>query len=68
MTQSPWSPIDLRHQGNRRSVGCYLVETDDGLALFDCGPTTALLALREGLADRGHELGEIRHLLLSHIH
>jgi glyoxylase-like metal-dependent hydrolase (beta-lactamase superfamily II) len=51
-----------------RTVGCYLVETDDGLALFDCGPTTALPALRAGLAERGHELGEIRHLLLSHIH
>ena len=68
MTDSAWAPIDLLHQGNRRSVGCYLVETDDGLALFDCGPTTALPALRAGLAERGHELSEIRHLLLSHIH
>lgn len=62
------APIDLIHQGNRRSVGVYLVETDDGLALFDVGPTTALPALRAGLAERGLELGEIRHLLLSHIH
>ncbi len=62
------SPIDLHHQGIPHSVGCYLVETDDGLALFDCGPTTALPALRAGLAARGLELGEIRHLLLSHIH
>ncbi len=65
---TPPVPIDLLHQGNRRSVGCYLVETDDGLALFDCGPTTALPALRAGLTERGYELGEIRHLLLSHIH
>ncbi|MEO5633172.1 MBL fold metallo-hydrolase [Gaiella sp.] len=68
MTTRPWAPIDLLHQGNPRSVGVYLVETDDGLALFDCGPTTALPALRVGLAARGYELGEIRHLLLSHIH
>ena len=68
MTDSARAPIDLLHQGNRRSVGCYLVETGDGLALFDCGPTTALPALRAGLSERGHDLGEIRHLLLSHIH
>lgn len=49
-------------------IGCYLLETDDGLALFDCGPTSCLPALEQGLAERGLELSDIRHLLLSHIH
>lgn len=62
------APIDLHHQGVPQSVGCYVVETAEGLALFDCGPTTALPALCAGLAERGHELGDIKHLLLSHIH
>jgi glyoxylase-like metal-dependent hydrolase (beta-lactamase superfamily II) len=62
------APIDLLHLGTTRNVGCYLVETDNGPALFDCGPTTCLPALKAGLAERGLELGEIRHLLLSHIH
>ncbi len=62
------TPIDLLHQGAARNVGCYLVETDDGTALFDCGPTTCLPALKDGLAARGLELGDVRHLLLSHIH
>lgn len=62
------APIDLLHCGDERRVGCYLVETEDGLGLFDCGPATSLPALRAGLAERGLELGEIRHLLLSHIH
>jgi glyoxylase-like metal-dependent hydrolase (beta-lactamase superfamily II) len=62
------APIDLLHRGAPRSVGCYVVETDDGPALFDCGPATCVPALKEGLATRGLELGEIRHLLLSHIH
>jgi len=61
-------PIDLLHCGVRRNVGCYVVDTDDGPALFDCGPTSCLPALKEGLAERGMELGEIGHLLLSHIH
>jgi glyoxylase-like metal-dependent hydrolase (beta-lactamase superfamily II) len=61
-------PIDLHHQGAERVIGVYLVETDDGLALFDCGPTTCVDALENGLHARGVELGDLRHLLLSHIH
>jgi glyoxylase-like metal-dependent hydrolase (beta-lactamase superfamily II) len=61
-------PIDLHYLGNHRCIGVHLLETDDGLALFDCGPATAVDALKAGLAARGLELGDIRHLLLSHIH
>jgi glyoxylase-like metal-dependent hydrolase (beta-lactamase superfamily II) len=62
------APIDLLHGGAERTIGVYLVETDDGLALFDCGPTSCVDALDAGLAGRGHELADVRHLLLSHIH
>jgi glyoxylase-like metal-dependent hydrolase (beta-lactamase superfamily II) len=64
---SALEPIDLHHQA-ARVVGVYLVETGDGLALFDCGPTSCLPALKAGLAERGLELTDVRHLLLSHIH
>ncbi len=60
-------PIDLHHQAPR-IIGCYLLETEDGPALFDCGPTTCVEALKAGLAERGLELSDVRHLLLSHIH
>jgi len=60
-------PIDLHHQCPR-IVGCYLLETEDGHALFDCGPTTSIPHLKAGLAERGLVLADIRHLLLSHIH
>jgi glyoxylase-like metal-dependent hydrolase (beta-lactamase superfamily II) len=62
------APIDLHHQGVERVIGSYLVETSDGPAVFDCGPTSALPALVAGLRERGVELAEVRHLLLSHIH
>ena len=61
-------PIDLHHQGAERVIGCYLLETPEGPALFDCGPTTCVPQLRAGLAERGFELVDLRHLLLSHIH
>jgi glyoxylase-like metal-dependent hydrolase (beta-lactamase superfamily II) len=62
------APIDLHHQGTERVIGSYLVETRDGPAIFDCGPSSDLEALRAGLGERGVGLGDVRHLLLSHIH
>jgi len=61
-------PLDLMHQGADRVIASYLLETDDGLALFDCGPSTCLPQLKAALVERGVELGDVRHLLLSHIH
>jgi glyoxylase-like metal-dependent hydrolase (beta-lactamase superfamily II) len=61
-------PIDLVHLGLDRIIGVYVVESDDGLALFDCGPSSTIGALKAGLAERGLALEDIRHLLLSHIH
>src|SRR5947209_10412264 len=61
-------PIDLHHLGRERIIASYLLDTDDGPALFDCGPSTTIDALKAGLAERGLALTDVRHLLLSHIH
>jgi glyoxylase-like metal-dependent hydrolase (beta-lactamase superfamily II) len=61
-------PLDLRHLGDERIIAAYLLETADGPALFDCGPTTCVETLKAGLRERGLELTDVRHLLLSHIH
>ena len=61
-------PIDLLHQGIPHSIGSYLLDTDDGPAIFDCGPSTTVAALEAGLAQEGLALADVRHLLLSHIH
>ena len=61
-------PLDLFHLGRERVIGVYVLETDDGLALFDCGPSTCVPALKERLREHDLELGDVRHLLLSHIH
>ena len=61
-------PLDLRHLGRERVIGCYLIETRDGTALFDCGPATCVPELKTRLAEHGLELPDVRHLLLSHIH
>ncbi len=61
-------PIDLLHGGAERTIGVYLLDTSEGLSLFDCGPSSCVTALKAGLAERGYELGDVKHLLLSHIH
>ena len=61
-------PLDLLHAGRERAIGCYLVDTDDGPALFDCGPSTCVETLKLRLREHGLELTDVRHLLLSHIH
>ena len=61
-------PLDLMHQGADRVIASYLLETDDGPALFDCGPSTCLPRLEAAMLERSVELDDVRHLLLSHIH
>jgi len=62
------APIDLFHQATPRVIGAYVLETRDGPALFDCGPASTYDALKRGLATRGVDFADVRHLLLSHIH
>jgi glyoxylase-like metal-dependent hydrolase (beta-lactamase superfamily II) len=60
--------IDLHHQDAERVIGCYVLDTQDGPALYDCGPASCIPTLERGLAQHGLRLADIRHLLLSHIH
>ena len=60
--------MDLLHEGLERVIGVYLLETSDGLALNDCGPSTGIPALEERLSELGLAVTDLRHLLLSHIH
>ena len=60
-------PIDLHHQAPK-IIGSYLLETEDGPAIVDCGPTTCVERLQKGLEERDLRLTDVRHLVLTHIH
>lgn len=63
--------IRLPMAGNPlRAINGYLVEDDDGYTLIDCGWKTddVFAALREGLAEHGLALTDIRRLLITHFH
>jgi glyoxylase-like metal-dependent hydrolase (beta-lactamase superfamily II) len=62
------APLDLHYFGTPRVIGAYLLQTEAGPALFDCGPATTVGMLKERLAERGLALTDVCHLLLSHIH
>ncbi|MGH3043795.1 MAG: MBL fold metallo-hydrolase [Gaiellaceae bacterium] len=59
--------LDLEHLGRKRVIASYF---DAGAepALVDCGPASCLERLRAGLAEHGLEVGDLRHLVLTHIH
>ena len=54
-------PIDLLHGGAARTIGAYLLDTPEGLSLFDCGPSSCIAgaegrargARRRARRDRG---------------
>ncbi len=62
-----YEPIDLELIGLPGAISTYLLFGGEP-ALVDPGPSTTLDALRRGVEDRGLELGDLRHVILTHIH
>ena len=60
--------IDLNFLGRRQVIATAVVQSQGGVALVDPGPSTCLDTLRGSLADHGFKVGDIRTLLLTHIH
>jgi glyoxylase-like metal-dependent hydrolase (beta-lactamase superfamily II) len=60
--------IDLEFLGHPGVIGTGVLLTDRGIWLVDPGPATGLDGLRRGLAAVGFELGDVRGVLLTHIH
>jgi glyoxylase-like metal-dependent hydrolase (beta-lactamase superfamily II) len=62
-------PLPLPNDG-LRAVNVYVLEQDDGIVLIDGGWALpeSRQALEQGLARLGHDLGEITHVLVTHVH
>ncbi|QFP76940.1 MBL fold metallo-hydrolase [Deinococcus sp. AJ005] len=60
--------VDLNFQDTPGVIATYILDTGDGLAVVDTGPTSTLPALSAGLEALGASLDDVRHLLLTHIH
>lgn len=59
--------VDDRHLGRPHVIGTYLLLGDEP-AIVDPGPGSTLASLEAGLAAHGLGLGDLRAILLTHIH
>ena len=59
--------LDLEHLGLRGAISSFLLEVPEPV-LVDPGPATCLDVLRGRLGERGYSIGDLRAVLLTHIH
>ncbi|MDH3744772.1 MAG: MBL fold metallo-hydrolase [Acidobacteriota bacterium] len=60
--------LDLEFQQAQQVIASFLLFGDDGPVLVETGPGSTLSALISALASHGVAPGDVRHVLLSHIH
>lgn len=60
--------LDLHFQNFDHAIAAFVIETEAGPVLIESGPYSTFPSLEKGLNDIGYKVGDIKHLLLSHIH
>jgi len=60
--------LDTQHLGRRGIIAATVLESDDGLILFDTGPESTFETVAAQLPERGFSRQDVRHVFLSHIH
>jgi len=65
---SKLSYIYLTSRDSTRIITTAVLQGSDGVTLVDPGPTSCLESLNAGLTSLGIGLGDVRHVLLTHIH
>ncbi|WP_462253569.1 MBL fold metallo-hydrolase [Ekhidna sp.] len=60
--------LDLHFQNYEHAIAAFIIETEDGPVLIESGPYSTFPSLEKGLHNLGYKVGDVKHLLLSHIH
>ncbi len=60
--------LDLHFQNYEHAIASFVIETDDGPVLIESGPYSTFPSLEKGLSQIGYKVGDIKHVLISHIH
>jgi len=60
--------IDLKFQSVEGVIAAFLIESGGELALIETGPGSTLDVLRTGIGDLGFSAGDIKKVLVTHIH
>jgi len=68
MAKTPVITLDLNFQGREQAIAAYGIPHATGLALVECGPGSTVAGLQAALGQHGYSLGDVTHVLLTHIH
>ncbi|HEY7568495.1 MAG TPA: MBL fold metallo-hydrolase, partial [Gemmatimonadaceae bacterium] len=60
--------LDLEYLGQTEYLAALLLDTSDGLAVIDPGPTTTLEMLMAAVRELAGNENALRHVLMTHIH
>jgi glyoxylase-like metal-dependent hydrolase (beta-lactamase superfamily II) len=60
--------LDLKFQGREMAIAAYAIPHSSGVVLVECGPGSTLAGLEAALMEHGYGLGDVTHVLLTHIH
>ncbi len=60
--------LNLKFLGTSETIAAYLIESDDGPILFECGPHSVHEHLKQEIEKIGYDIKDIKHLFLTHIH
>jgi glyoxylase-like metal-dependent hydrolase (beta-lactamase superfamily II) len=60
--------LDLKFQGEEKTIAAYLLETYDGPLLFETGPYSCFPQMEKELGRFGYTVYDIQHVFLTHIH
>lgn len=68
MSQPQIHTIDLQYLGLAGAIASYLIRSDDGAAIIECGPGSTRDNLVNALRHHGVAPGDVRDVVVSHIH
>ena len=68
MVRSEVFTLDLNFQNRHGTIASFLIPHSRGAILVECGPSSTLPALLQGLSEHGFTARDVTDVLLTHIH
>lgn len=60
--------LDLHFLNLEHAIASFLIESSAGPILIESGPYSTFESLKKGLAEKGYQPKDVKHVLLTHIH
>jgi glyoxylase-like metal-dependent hydrolase (beta-lactamase superfamily II) len=60
--------LDLNFLDKSNAIAAFLIESNQGHVLIECGPHSTFSILEQALLSKGLKVTDIKHVFLSHIH